>query len=442
MTAQHSHSNYPKLHNAMWPGLVGKGSPGAEPSIALDTMLDLTARAEVDGIKFDGVDLFLFDPHVSIDIDDEGLKRLADKVQSKGFVVGSVVAPVWGPTGGGSAMGGEEERKRFVGQVRKACRIARKLRELGVRPYGVVRIDSACGVADWAKDPEGNQARIAKTFNEACDVAEEFGERLAAEGEICWGGMHSWKKLVDLLQRVNRPQTLGFQADMAHTLLYVLGYNAPEDSILPPDWDWSDPHRLNEAMKTLTGALRPWTLDFHIAQNDATVHGSGTHDKTGHHCLPNDPNGKLNILHHAGCWLHGEDGRLTKALRHICWDGCMFPNAVMMQQGTWNDILRTMITVRDAHGWREEIQPMPEAAAPAATAQVGKPARPLARKAARRPARKSAKKVARKPARKPSVKRVSAKPTVKATLRKAKTARKASLKGKKSLLRKPARRKK
>ena len=241
MTAQHSHNNYPKLHNAMWPGLVGKGSPGAEPSIDLDTMLDLTARAEVDGIKFDGVDLFLFDPHVSIDIDDDGLKRLADKVQSKGFVVGSVVAPVWPPTGGGSAMGSEEERKRFVGQVRKACRIARKLRELGARPYGVVRIDSACGVADWAKDAEANQQRIAQTFSEACDVAEEFGERLAAEGEICWGGMHSWKKMVDLLQRVNRPKTLGFQADMAHTLLYILGYNAPEDAILPPDWDWSDP---------------------------------------------------------------------------------------------------------------------------------------------------------------------------------------------------------
>ena len=58
---------YPKLHNAMWPGLVGKGGPGAEPPIDLDTMLDLTAAAEVDGVRFDGVDLFLFDPHTSID---------------------------------------------------------------------------------------------------------------------------------------------------------------------------------------------------------------------------------------------------------------------------------------------------------------------------------------------------------------------------------------
>src|SRR5205823_1044507 len=38
--SNHSNNNYPRLHNAMWPGLVGKGSPGAEPFIDLDTMLD------------------------------------------------------------------------------------------------------------------------------------------------------------------------------------------------------------------------------------------------------------------------------------------------------------------------------------------------------------------------------------------------------------------
>ena len=27
----------------------------------------------------------------------------------------------------------------------------------------------------------------------------------------------------------------------------------------------------------------------------------------------------------------------------------MFPNAVMLDQKTWNDVLRTMIAVRDAH---------------------------------------------------------------------------------------------
>src|SRR5437764_1837127 len=119
MPLQRTYPNtYPKLHNAMWPGLVGKGSPGAEPAIDLDTMLDLTAKASVNGVKFDGVDLFLFDPHVSIDATGAELKRLADKIAAKGFVVGSLVAPVWPPTGGGSAMGSHEDRKNFVTQVR------------------------------------------------------------------------------------------------------------------------------------------------------------------------------------------------------------------------------------------------------------------------------------------------------------------------------------
>jgi sugar phosphate isomerase/epimerase len=346
-------NTYPKLHNAAWPGVVGKGSPGAEPAIDLDTMLDLTAKASVDGTKFDGVDLFLFAPHVDIDSSDDDLKVLADKVRSRNLVIGSVVAPVWPPTGGGSAMGSEAERKQFVEQVKKGCRIAKKLRELGVRPYGVVRIDSASGPDAWYADPEGNQKKIAATFRQACDVAEDCGERLAAEGEICWGGMHSWKRMLQLLELTDRPGTLGFQADMAHTLLYTLGTNAPEDRILPENWNWSDPKKLDDALATLTAALRPWTIDFHVAQNDATVKGSGTHDKTGRHCPPNDPNGKLNIAHHAGYWMRDSYGNPTKKFQHVCWDGCMFPNEMMMKPETWNGILATMAAVRDAHGWTE-----------------------------------------------------------------------------------------
>jgi sugar phosphate isomerase/epimerase len=349
MSGNQSH-NYPKLHNAMWPGIVGKGSEGAEPFIDLDTMLDLTAAAQVGGVKFDGVDIFLYDPHVNIDISDDGLKALAGKVAAKGFVVGSVVAPVWFD---GSAMGDAKQRENYLNAVRKACRIARSLRELGVRPYGVVRIDSASSPADWAKDPDGNQKKIAETFKQAAAIARDFGEKLAAEGEICWGGMHSWRTMVDLLERVNEPDTLGFQADMAHTLLYTLGENAPEDRILPAGYNWKDRAVLDAALHKLTAALRPWTIDFHVAQNDATVFGSGTHDHTGRHCLAKDTAGKLDIPHHAGFWLRDESGKLTKRIRHVCWDGCMFPNAVMMDPKTWTDILAAMIAVRDAHGWSE-----------------------------------------------------------------------------------------
>jgi sugar phosphate isomerase/epimerase len=345
-------NNYPKLHNAAWPGLVGKG-PDSEPAIELDTMIQLTANASVGGVRFDGMDLFLFDPHVSIDLDDDGIKQLADKFRSNHLAIGSVVAPVWEPTGGGSAMGTAAERKKFIGQVRQACRIAERLRRLGARPYGVVRIDSATTPDAWYSDPEANQKTIAQTFREAADVAEGYGERLAAEGEICWGGMHSWRKMVQLLELTDRPNTVGFQADMAHTLLYLLGYNAPEDALLPEGYDWSDPAQLDSALAELTRNLRPWTIDVHIAQNNGTVHGEGSHDKTGRHCLATDPTGKLDIVKHARYWLRNDAGLPIKRFRHICWDGCMFPNAVMSDAKTWNDILAVMIEVRDEHGWRE-----------------------------------------------------------------------------------------
>lgn len=340
-------NNYPKLHNATWPGIVGKG-PDSEPAIALDTMLEMTAAAEVDGVKFDGVDLGLFDPHYDLDISDDGIKRLADKVAAHGLEIGSLVAPIWG----GPAMGTKEQRAEFVEMVRKSCHIGQKLRQMGIRPNGIVRIDSASSPHDWAADPAGNTKLIAQTFREAADVAADFGERLAAEGEICWGGMHSWKYMLETLEAVDR-KNVGFQADMSHTTLYLLGYNAPEHRILPEDFQWGDRATFLEALKTLTKALRPWTIDFHVAQNDGTVFGSGSHDKTGRHCQATDPNGKLDITHDAGLWLRDESGELTKAFRHICWDGCMFPNAVMNNQQTWNDILAAMINVRKAHGWYE-----------------------------------------------------------------------------------------
>ena len=235
---------YPAIHNAMWPGLVGKG-PDSEPPIDLETMLNLTAAASVGGVKFDGVDLFLFDParqHRSSTDDD--VKRLADQVASRNLVVGS-------RRGAGVA----SDRRRLRDGERGG---AQELRHAG--PQGLhdceeaQRISASANTASSAStrrraratglaDPAGNQKKIAETFRQACDVADGYGERLAAEGEICWGGMHSWKRNVELLELVNRPKTLGFQADMAHTLLFTLGYNAPEDRILPEGYDWSSAAR-------------------------------------------------------------------------------------------------------------------------------------------------------------------------------------------------------
>lgn len=336
---------FPKLHNAMWPGLVGKEAGTENPPISLDRMLELTAAAEVNGVKYDGIDYFLFHPHTDPDASESDLRAIADKIAGYGFAVGSLVAPVWPGTVGDSAMGDAEARQKFVLAVEKACRIAKIFNEHGVRKYGVIRIDSACGPDAWYGDPEGNTKKIAETFREAARVAADHGERLAAEGEICWAGMHSWRDMVNLLEEVNMPETVGFQADLAHTYLYLLGYNAPEHALLKEGYSdeefWS-------AYQTMTDALRPWTIDFHVAQNDGSVHGTGSHDKTGRHCPADDPNGKLDIVKCAGYWLQGAADR---GIRHICWDGCMFPNAMLETPATWNTILEVMLKVRETHGW-------------------------------------------------------------------------------------------
>ncbi|MFL3659634.1 MAG: TIM barrel protein, partial [Opitutales bacterium] len=246
---------------------------------------------------------------------------------------------------GDAAMGTEEQQGKFLTAIEKACRIAKIFNEHGVRQYGCIRIDSASGVEDWHKDPTTNTQRIADTFKKAAQIAADNGERLAAEGEICWAGMHSWRDMLNLLEAVGMPESLGFQCDLAHTYLYLLGYNAPEHALLEEGYSQEE---FDDAYKTMADALRPWTIDFHVAQNDGSVHGTGSHDKTGKHCPADDPNGKLDIVKCSGYWL---EGAAERGIKHICWDGCMFPNDMLETQATWNTILKSMIDVRDAHGW-------------------------------------------------------------------------------------------
>ena len=349
-----SHPNtFPKLHNAAWPGVVGKGE-GSEPPIDLDTMLDLTAAAEVDGVKFDGFDLFLFAPHINIDATDDELKALAERRPSRGLTIGSVVAPVWPPTGGGSAMDEGEGREKFLEQVRKGCRIAKTLREIG--RAAATASSASTRRAAWATGPptpRGTSGRSPRRSSRPPrspgTPASGWPPRGRSAGAACTpGGRWSTCSSASASRRrsASRPTW--------PTRCSTRSARTPRKTASCPGTSTgATGPRSTQALKTLTAALRPWTIDFHVAQNDATVFGSGSHDQTGRHCLATDPNGKLDIPRHAGFWLRDEEGRLTKKFRHICWDGCMFPNAVMMKPETWNDILAAMIAVRDAHGWHE-----------------------------------------------------------------------------------------
>ena len=192
-----------KLHNAMWPGLVGKGDDeGQEPPISLEDMLDFSAAAEEDGRKFDGIDYFLFLPHTNPEASDDELKGIADLIQSKGFDIGSLVAPVWPGTVGDSAMGTDEQQEKFLDAVKMACRIGKVFNEHGARKGGVIRIDSAeFGVEKWKENPGEGTARIVDTFKKAAEIAaimaSDWPRKVKSAGRACTVGricLTSWKE--------------------------------------------------------------------------------------------------------------------------------------------------------------------------------------------------------------------------------------------------------
>lgn len=331
------------VHNSLWPGIVGKGEGADEPVISLQRMLELTENARANGQRFDGVDLNVMEPHLDIDAEKKQILEFADQVSERGLQIGSIGAPVWPDAGGGSAMGDQSGKQRFLDAIRKTCEYAKVLNQHGVRQYGIIRIDSADSPENWVNDPDGNTKEIAETFREASKIASGYGERLAAEGEICWAGMHSWRHMLNLLEEVGMPESLGFQADLAHTYLFLLGYNAPDHALIGKTYSEEE---FWQGYKKMTNALGPWTIDFHVAQSNGTVFGSGSHDKTGRHCLPDDPEGKLDIVECSRYWLLDQSGNLRNNIRHICWDGCMFPNSTLESEDTWNDVLKLMIQVK------------------------------------------------------------------------------------------------
>ena len=226
MSAKNSH-NYPKLHNAMWPGLVGKGSDGAEPVVDLDTMLNLTAAGpRADGVKFDAASIFSSMTRTSISTSPTttGKKAPAGKIADKGFVVGSVVAPVWFD---GSAMGDAKQVRReniSPRRIRSACRIAKTLRaSWGFGPTEWFVSTRHRHRATGPKDPAANQKMIADTFKQAAAIDRDHGETPGRRGRDLLGRnalrADQWSTYSS---RVNEPDTLGFQADMAsHAALHA-----------------------------------------------------------------------------------------------------------------------------------------------------------------------------------------------------------------------------
>ena len=268
-------NNFPKLHNATWPGVVGKGAAG-EPPIDLDTMLDLTAAAEVDGARFDGVDLFLFDPHVSIDPRTTTSKRWPTRSGRADLVVGRVVAPVWPPTGGGVGDGRLKRTKpvshagpQGLPHRARSCANSASARTAScasIRPAAPGRLGPR---------PPGQQQRIAETFRRG--VRHRRGLRRAARGrggnllgrhaQLGRGWWSCWRWSTGRRRSASRP-TWPTRCCTCWATTRRRTHSAGELRL-------ERPAASDDGLREPDRPLRPWTIDFHVAQNDATVNGLG-----------------------------------------------------------------------------------------------------------------------------------------------------------------------
>ncbi len=132
-------------------------------------------------------------------------------------------------------MGDAAAREKFLKPSQVACRIAGVFNNIGVRQYGVdPHRFGRIGLADWCEDPKANTANDRRDVPQAAKIAADHGERLAAEGEICWAGMHSWKDDARTCwKRSAMPETRRASRPTWPTrYLYLLGYNAPEEHAL------------------------------------------------------------------------------------------------------------------------------------------------------------------------------------------------------------------
>ncbi len=353
MTAQQRKKKhkYPLCHAGIWCGIVGKG-PDGEPVIGLEQMLGLIAKIRVGGLKFDGVDILLLADHISSAASEEQLDWLAELLNELGLMVGTVAAAVWPGTDGASAMGSDADRRKYVDAYLKACKFAKGLERREVRRYGCIRGDTGAGndkgasIEEFLKDPVTHTTNIAKALREAAIVADDYGERIALEEEICWAGMHTWKYAQNMVELVDRSKLIGLQPDMAHAATGMLGLNAPKShKLINKRCTQAD---FDSAFQTVGEAWKPWTFDFHVSQNGLGTRGGGGHDVTGEHCTAKDRKGKIKFVQHSKLFIEGL--RANGGL-HMNWDGCLFPNEVILAEKTWEDILEVMLDIQDAHGW-------------------------------------------------------------------------------------------
>ena len=150
-----------------------------------------------------------------------------------------------------------------------ACRIAGIFNKHGVRKYGVIRIDSAeFGVAKWRENPKANTAKHRGHLQEGGEdrgaiTASASPRKAKSAGRACIRG-----RTCSICSKASgMPKRWASRPTSRTRISTLLGYNAPEHALLKEGYSDAE---FWAAYEKMTDKLRPWTIDFHVAQNDGT----------------------------------------------------------------------------------------------------------------------------------------------------------------------------
>lgn len=353
-----------------WPALVGKGGEAnQEPPIPLDVILPLIAKAKgAGGNRFAGASVMLAGSHFDVKKcgSSEGLrneaKRFAGEFANHGVQIGPIVPPTWQWEGGGE-MTNPDDHDKIISQFRIGLDAREVFESEGVLIPGhdpVYRIDT-CTFAGGKSHSQYEEKRriVAPLIQKLSKMLDaKFGEnaRLVVEFEICWDLIDNIKDGMRLIREVGQDNT-GVQCDGSHLLTELLGICQTTDADdggycastanLPKGFDFRDNGTLEGAWQWAQEQIGDKVFDWHCTQNDGTVHGQGQHDKTGRHCRPDDPNGRIDPAFVEPLFLLGTKKEGVR-VQSRTWDGCMMPNGVLEAQDYYDNVLTYMARGRTA----------------------------------------------------------------------------------------------
>ena len=207
------------------------------------------------------------------------------------------------------------------------------MRELGIRPSGGIRVDSSTSVEAWDKDPKADSKLIAETFAQAARHRRRprrvhRRRRRDSAGAACIPGARcatSSKRSTGPARSATRPTwrtrcstpsatTPRPTASCRRTSTGPTPRRSTPPTARSPTRCAPGPSTSTSPRTTAPSSAPATTRRPAATAASTTRTAASTSSSTPA----------------SGCAT--TNGKLTKTMRHICWDACMLPNAVMEDQ--------------------------------------------------------------------------------------------------------------